>query len=182
MAGLIQQNMGASGPSDAMQQPPPGGQPPPPEMEREEAPEMEEAQEQEGAPEDDPGFTQAMAFAMEALYKRKAAKDIAKTLRDSESPVDALADTAYNIVSIVDERTEGAVSDDLLALFASRILEEVVEIAQAAGVEVKPSDTALALKQMILRFLGEQGVDTTQLEQAMDQVNPEEFNRMAMEA
>ena len=32
---------------------------------------------------------------------------------------------------------------------------------------------------MILRFLGEQGVDTTQLQQAMDQVDPEEFNRMA---
>jgi hypothetical protein len=34
---------------------------------------------------------------------------------------------------------------------------------------------------MILRYLGEQGVDTTQLQQAMDQVDPEEFNRMAEE-
>jgi hypothetical protein len=34
---------------------------------------------------------------------------------------------------------------------------------------------------MILRFLGEQGVDTTQLQQAMDQVDPEEFNQAAME-
>jgi hypothetical protein len=29
--------------------------------------------------------------------------------------------------------------------------------------------------------LGEQGMDTTQLQQAMDQVDPEEFNRMADE-
>jgi hypothetical protein len=182
MAGLIQQGMAPSDVEDAMQQAPAAQQPPMPAEGAAPPPEMEEAQEGGDAPEDDPGFTQAMAFAMEALYKRKAAKDIATTLRDSGSTVDALADTAYNIVSIVDEKTEGAVSDDLLALFASRILEEVVEIAQAAGVEVKPSDIALALKKMILRFLGEHGMDTTQLEQAMDQVNPEEFNRMATEA
>jgi hypothetical protein len=29
--------------------------------------------------------------------------------------------------------------------------------------------------------LGEQGVDTTQLQQAMDQVDPEEFNRLEAE-
>jgi hypothetical protein len=34
---------------------------------------------------------------------------------------------------------------------------------------------------MILRYLGEQGVDTTQLQQAMDQVDPAEFDAMAME-
>jgi hypothetical protein len=67
----------------------------------------------------------------------------------------------------------------LLALLATNILEEVASIAEAAKIPVKPSDLAMALKQMILRFLGEQGVDTTQLQQAMDQVDPEEFNRMA---
>jgi hypothetical protein len=92
-----------------------------------------------------------------------------------------LANTAYEIVTIVDERTEGAIPDELLVLFAAKILEEVAEIGEAAGVPMQPSDVALALKQMILRFLGEQGVDTTQLQQAMDQVDPEEFNQAAME-
>jgi hypothetical protein len=127
----------------------------------------------------DPGYQAALGLAMTALYSKKAAKDIAISLRANKNPVDALSNTAYEIMSIIDERTEGAVPDELLALLATNILEEIASIAEAANIPVKPSDLALALKQMILRFLGEQGVDTTQLQQAMDQVDPEEFNRMA---
>lgn len=127
----------------------------------------------------DPAYAQAMAFVMEALYQQGAAKDMAKTLESAPDKVDALANTAYDIISIADEKTDGAIPDELLALFATKVLEEVGEIAEAAGVGIKPSDIALALKQMILRFLGEQGVDTTELQAAMDQVDPEEFNRLA---
>ena len=179
MAGLIQQQMAAApAPQQAMPgQPPmanaqmPKGQMPAGEMDEGDGPD----------PDTDPGYQQAMAFSMEALYGKEAAKNVAKSLTTGGDPVDALANTAYEIVSIVDERTEGAIPDELLVLFASRILEEVAEIAEAAGVQVRPSDVALALKQMILRFLGEQGVDTSQLQQAMDQVDPEEFNRAGAE-
>lgn len=181
MPGLIQQNMGASEVDDAMQQQPIQRQSPAV-MEKQEAAAMNgkpaEQQEPEMS-EDDPGYTEAMAFAMEALYANEAAVNVAKSFKGAQNIPDALANTAYEIVSITDEKTDGAVPDELLALFATRILEEVAEIAEAAGVQVKPSDVALALKQMILRFLGEQGVDTTQLQQAMDQVDPEEFNRMS---
>lgn len=132
-------------------------------------------------PDTDPGYNQAVQFAMETMYGQKAAKQIAQSLKAAPDKVDAMANTAYEIVSIVDERTEGAIPDELVAAFATFVLEEVAEIADAAGLDVQPSDVALALKQMILRFLGEQGVDTTQLQQAMDQVDPEEFNRMAQE-
>jgi hypothetical protein len=174
MAGLIQQNMGAA---PAPEQPQPG-------MDEGQMPmgEMGEMDEGEGPdPDTDPGYNQAMEFAMDAMYGQGAAKDMAKSLKSGGNPVDSLANTAYEVVSIVDERTDGAIPDELLVLFATRILEEVAEIAEAAGVPVQPADIALALKQMILRFLGEQGVDTTQLQQAMDQVNPEEFNQAAME-
>ena len=177
MAGLIQQNMAAGAPAPAQPQPGMGQE----QMPAEQLP-MGEMEEGEGPdPDTDPGYQQAMAFSMEALYGKEAAKNVAKSLQTGGNPVDALANTAYEIVSIVDERTEGAIPDELLVLFASRILEEVAEIAEAAGVEMRPSDVALALKQMILRFLGEQGVDTTQLQQAMDQVDPEEFNRLEAE-
>lgn len=136
---------------------------------------------EEGADEDDPNYIQALSFAMDVLYEKEAAKNVAQSLRGAQDPVEALANTAYEITSIVDERTDGNVPDDYLVLLATRILEEVAEIAEAAGIQIRPSDIALALKQMILRYLGEQGVDTTQLQQAMDQVNPEEFNAMAME-
>lgn len=136
---------------------------------------------EQGDPEDNPAFGQAMAYVMEVLYSKDAAANVAKSLRGQKDLVEALANTAYEITSIVDERTEGAVPDELFALLATRILQEVADIGEAAGMQIKPSDVALALKQMILRYLGEQGMDTTQLQQAMDQVNPEEFNRMAAE-
>jgi len=178
MAGLIQQQMGAGAPAPQPQVQPGMGQAPMPDEQMA----MGEMEEGEGPdPDTDPGFQQAMQFSMEALYGKEAAKNVAKGLKAGGSPVDALANTAYEIVSIVDERTDGAIPDELLVLFASNILEEVAEIGEAAGMQYQPADVAMALKQMILRFLGEQGLDTTQLQQAMDQVNPEEFNRLAAE-
>jgi hypothetical protein len=184
MAGLIKDQMAPSSDvDDAMQQQPLQRQSPQ-QMEQQEAEAMNAQQQgQEPAdegvdPESDPGYQQAAQFAMEALYKNKAAKDIANALKTARDPVEALANTAYEIITITDERTDGAVPDEMLAAFATFVLEEVAEIAEAANVPLKPSDVAMALKQMILRFLGEQGVDTTQLQQAMDQVDPEEFNRM----
>ena len=177
MAGLIQQNMTAGASAPAQPQPGMGQE----QMPAEQMP-MGEMEEGEGPdPDSDPGYQQAMAFSMEALYGQEAAKNVAKSLKTGGDPSEALANTAYEIVSIVDERTEGAIPDELLVLFASNILEEVAEIGEAAGMQYRPSDVALALKQMILRFLGEQGVDTTQLQQAMDQVDPEEFNRLEAE-
>lgn len=184
MAGLIQQQMGASAEDEMNEKEPVEGSGPDGSAMHEgmegEAPEANDAS---GGPnpDSDPGYQQAMAFSMEALYGKEAAKNVAKSLKTGGDPVDAMANTAYEIVSIVDERTDGAIPDELLVLFASNILEEVAEIGEAAGVQYKPSDVALALKQMILRFLGEQGVDTSQLQQAMDQVDPEEFNRAGAE-
>lgn len=180
MAGLIQQSMAGSA-GDEMNEKEPVEGPGPDGSPMHEQAEGEKPEANDESGEDNPGYTQAMAFAMEALYAKEAAMDIAKSLKGAQNVPDALANTAYEIVSITDEKTEGAVPDELLALFATRILEEIAEIAEAAGVQVKPSDVALALKQMILRYLGEQGVDTTQLQRAMDQVNPEDFNRMAEE-
>ena len=130
-------------------------------------------------PDTDPNYTAALKFAMQALYQGNAAEGVAKSLRNAQDPVDGLANAAYDITSIVEERTQGAVPDELFALLATKILQEVADIGEAAGMDYKPADIAMALKTMILRYLGEQGMDTTQLQQAMDQVDPEEFNRMA---
>lgn len=147
---------------------------------------MPQQEGQEGAqgaqdPNSDPNYVNALKFAMQALYQNGAAEGVAEGLRTSRDPVEGLANTAYEITSIVEERTQGAVPDEFFALLATKILQEVSDIGQAAGIKYKPADVALALKQMILRYLGEQGMDTTQLQQAMDQVDPEEFNRMAGE-
>ena len=174
MAGLIQQKMAAGGaaPQEAM--------PPMPAEEQMPADAMAQG-EDEGPTEDDPTFQTAVQFAMEALYSKEAAKDISKQLKAAPGLVDGMANIAYDITSVVDERTDGNVPDELLVPLAMKILEEVVEIADATGLDPQPEDVALAFKQMILRYLQEQGVDTTQLDQAMSQVDPTVFRQAAEE-
>jgi len=140
---------------------------------------MAEGEDEGPDPETSQPFQMALQYAMEALYSNKAATDVAQSLKAAPDPVEGLANTAYEMTSVVDERTDGQVPDELIIPLAMQILEEVVDIAEAAGVEFQPSDVAGAFKQMLLRFLGEQGVDTTQLQQAMDQVDPEAFNQAA---
>ena len=54
----------------------------------------------------------------------------------------------------------------------------MVSLAAASGVDLRPVDLANAMKSMILRYVGEMGHDTRQLQAAMDAIPPEEFDRM----
>lgn len=186
MAGLIQKQMGASANDEQMEQEPVEGTGPDGSAQHEgmegEAPEANDTSAAAEPGEDNPAYQAAMQFAMEALYGNKAAKGVAAALKAAQDPVEGLANTAYEMVSIIDEKTNGEVPDELLVLLASNVLGEVAEIGDAAGIDYTPAMVADALKQMILRYLGEQGVDTTQLEQAMGQIDPNEFNKMAVES
>jgi hypothetical protein len=124
-------------------------------------------------------FKEAVTFARKALYEDGAAKGIAQSLKVAPSPVEGLADTAYRICEIVDERTGGNVPDEHIMILGAEILEEVTDIGEAAGIQYKPTEVAEAFKQMILRFLGEQGLNTTELEAAMSQVDPAVFEQAA---
>jgi len=126
-----------------------------------------------------PAFQTAVKLAMQAMYSSNAAGDIAKQLKSAPNPVEGLANVAYEITSVVDERTGGEVPDELIVLLAITILQEVADIGEAAGADVSPQNVAEAFKQMLLRFLGENGMDTTQLQQAMDQVDPAIFDKAA---
>lgn len=165
MAGLIQQQMGAPAAQEQMPMGMGAG-----EMPEDEAPEADE---------NDPVFQQALTLAYEALYKGQAAKDVANQLKNAPSLAEGMADVAYNMTSVLDERTDGEVPDELLVPLAMQVLEEVGEIADAAGLDPQPEDVAQAFKMMILRYMGEQGVDTTQLQQAMEQVDPALFREAA---
>jgi hypothetical protein len=152
-------------------------QEPMPEQPMPEEPEMEEPE----SDENDPAFLAAIEFVKSALYESGAADQVNAVLQKSQDPVDEMANLAYELVAIADEKTEGEVPDDLLILLASTVLSEVAEIAEASGVELQASDIASALKMMILRFVGEQGHDTRALHEAMNQISPEQINQMAAE-
>lgn len=163
MAGLIEQQMGGAPAEEQMQ---PGMDP---------GMEMEEG----GPDESDPTFQAGLEFMMEALYGAGAAKNISKQLKAAPTIVQGMADVAYDITAIVDEKTGGNIPDELLVPMAMKALEEVVEIADASNLNPQPEDVALAFKTMILRYMQEQGVDTTQLDQAMSQVDPSAFRKLA---
>lgn len=133
----------------------------------------------QGPDENNPAFVQAMKFMMQVLYEKGAAKSIAKQLRVARDKVDALANISYDITSTVDERTKGAVPRELIGLLAMAVLKEVTDIAQAAKIDVSPQDAAGAFKTMLLRYLGENGVDTSQLQQGMDKIDPSVFSQGA---
>lgn len=135
--------------------------------------------EDDGQPLDDghPAFVAATNMMEEVLYANGAAEQIAEALRTAPTPMDGLFDTAYQMVEILDEKTNGEIPDELLGLLAMVVLNEVAEIGINAGVQYSGADVAEAFKRMALRFVAEQGYDTTELEQAMGQVDPHEFDQ-----
>lgn len=184
MAGLIQKQMAGSPAlpdeeqenQEPVQGPGPDGSPQHEAAEGEAPEPAEQGAGGGGADENNPAFKQAIAYAMKVLYEQQAAKDISKSLKAAGNPAEGMAKVAYDITSIVDDKTQGAVPDELLTLLGMKILEEVADIAEASGIKPTNQDVAEAFKLMLLRFLKENGVDTSQLEKAMDQVDPSVFN------
>lgn len=123
------------------------------------------------------GYDAAMAFVRKTLYAKEAARDVAKALRAEKDIATALSNTAYQMVSIADERSQGAIPDERLVEFAAETLGEVADIAEASGIEVKGAHIAKAMQMMLVRYVTEQGLDPAQLQQAMAQVDPEELGK-----
>jgi len=124
------------------------------------------------AGDDNPAYQAALKFAHDALYKNGAAKDVARAIATAQDPVEARANTAYDMVSTVDEKTNGEVPDELVVSLATDILGEVADIAEAAGVKVKGEQIAGAMQKMLVRYVTENGGDASQLQAAMSQADP----------
>lgn len=137
----------------------------------------------EGPGEDHPAYQAAEEYLGTALYDKKAASDIATALRKAPDLAAAMAETAYEMAAQADEKTRGQIPDELLALLGATCLHEVTQIAQTAGLDVPPRVIGESYKQMVLRLTSEMGLDTEELEGAMNQVDPSYFDQIAqMEA
>lgn len=135
----------------------------------------------QGEEAEDPALKTAVDFVKRALYETGSADGVHETMKASRQPMEDMAMLAYELTSIADEKTEGQVPDELLLTLAATVLSEVAEIAEASGVQLRPSDIAGALKIMTLRFAGEMGHDTRELQAAFDQVSPEQIDQLAAE-
>lgn len=126
------------------------------------------------APQGD-AYDAGMNIVRKSLYGAEAARDMAKALRSARDPAEGLASAAYEMVSIADEATEGAIPDERLVEFATEVLGEVADIATAAGVKIRGAVIAKAMQMMLVRYVTEQGMDPSQLQAAMAQVDPEKL-------
>lgn len=125
--------------------------------------------------ENNPQFQQMLQIIGRGLYENKAADKLAKALKAAPNKQKTLANAAYDMIDLSADKMDGELPPELLSLLAITALNEISEIAETAGVEISPTEVADALKMMILRFVGEMGHDTTELQAAMDQVDPSAF-------
>lgn len=120
----------------------------------------------------DPSYLKAKELAMSKLYEEGAAQEIGKALQKAPSLLQGLVEQSLVLFSSVDEATDGTVPDNLLLLLGLDMLNEVAEIANAAGLPVDSATIAAAVQKFILAVVKDLGGDTSQVEQAMSQLDP----------
>lgn len=145
-----------------------------------------EMAEEDGAPpEQDQGYVSATTYIMQTLYENGAAEMVAQAVREpGDDPMTVIADIAYTAVDEADAQAQPPMQEENLVPLAVFTLSELWEIAGAAlnqEDEVDPAMVAGSFKMMILRFMQESGADTTQLQQAFDQVTPDQIRQLNAE-
>jgi hypothetical protein len=135
------------------------------------------------APEADPGFQAASAFVMQKLYEEGAAEKVARAVRAADDPMTTVADIAYRAVDEADAAANPPMMEENLVPLAVFTLSELWEVAAAAMKqdEVDPALVAGSFKIITLRFLQETGADTSELQQAFDQVPPDAIRQASRE-
>ena len=133
----------------------------------------------DAAPEADENFVKAVNFARKQLYQTGADEAIHKMVKSGSKSIDSLAMMAYDLAAKADQVTGGMVMDENLVALGMYILDEVLEVAEASGLEIDDAGIASAFKQMLIRFLQEQGIDTKNLEEAFNKMSAEDFRKIA---
>ena len=99
----------------------------------------------------------------------KALRAIVEMLRDASDLPRSLAQAAYALVAMVDEKTQGLIADEDLAEVAVDTLGVVAEIAEQEGLQIGSREIAAATNLMIRQYLEENGeVEALQAMQEQD--------------
>jgi hypothetical protein len=137
------------------------------------AEELDDAEEMgEGAAPADGEITPAkfMYIVEGTLAKdKKALQATIQMLRDASDLPRALAQAAYALVAMVDEKTQGLIADEDLAEVGADTLGVVAEIAEQEGLQIGSREVAAATNLMIRQYLEENGeVEALQAMQEQD--------------
>jgi hypothetical protein len=99
----------------------------------------------------------------------KALRAVVEMLRTASDLPRSLAQAAYALVAMVDEKTQGLIADEDLAEVAVDTLGVVAEIAEQDGLQIVSREIAAATNLMIRQYLEENGeVEALQAMQEQD--------------
>lgn len=131
----------------------------------------------------DPALSKAIDFVGQRLYSEEVGEQIASTFDNSPTAnPDAIAVIAYKLTQKADEVTGGEIAEENLSVLGMLTLNEVLTVAEAAGMPIKPETAVTAMKRMVIMFASDNGIPAEQLQEAFAQVDDAQVGQAAAEA
>jgi hypothetical protein len=142
-------------------------------------PEADEApSEDDATPEEQDAYEKGVVAIMRVLYDSNAADPIVESIVNAGGDPDSIAKATLSLMQSIDERTGGQIPETVLAPLATEALTQIVELVEAAGVEVGGRGIAQALQIMLLDFMTEYGADPAQIKEALASVDTEAVGKL----
>jgi hypothetical protein len=130
----------------------------------------------------DEALTKAIEFVGKRLYEANMSTEIAKAFDGSTTAQPKIiASIAYRLAQAADTNTGGEIREENLSVLGILTLNEVITVADAAGMPIDGATASKAMQEMILTYAEDNGLDTTELAQAMGQVDDNEMDMVAQE-
>lgn len=130
-------------------------------------------------PEQNPAYKQALEMMLSKLYEEGAAEALGQALTKAPDKVQGVIDQTISLLDVMEQVTQGSVPDELVMPFVLEATQQVMEIAQMAGVQLSNAEIATAIREILAQVMENLGADTTQLREEMGKVDPTEVGRMA---
>lgn len=131
-----------------------------------------EADDGDFTPEQDAALKKFSLAVEHALYSGETAQKMAEAIAGADDKPKAISDFAYNLTAMVDEKSQGMLDDELIAPAAADVLGQVLEVAEAAGVQVGEVEMSKAVQLLLARYFEEIGATPEEVAQFMGAVDP----------
>jgi len=132
--------------------------------------------EQEAPIENDQALSAAVDIVGQELYAGETAVKIGEAFKKAGTVTPKMvAAMAYKLAQKADTETGGEILEENLAYLGVVTLSEILEIAGASDIDVNPEFVSKAMKQLVLVFVSDQGMDASALEQQFNNIDDKDF-------
>lgn len=132
----------------------------------------------DATPEEQEAYEKGVVAIMRVLYDSNAADGIVEGVLSAGGSPESIAKATLTLMKSIDEATGGQIPETVLAPLATEALTQIVELVEAAGVEVGGRGIAQALQIMLLDFMTEYGADPAQIQQALSTVDTDAIGKL----